>query len=94
MIPSFDLTFLVMASIAVVGVLEWLKGFVTAKVPTWTYRLALLPISFIVAAAGVEGMMQILTTTFMLLSITNICYPLLIQLPTSLIAAFKNKLGG
>lgn len=90
---ALDFTFLIAASISVVGVVEWVKGLLPQTVPSWVYRVALLPVSIIVAVAADGGLFQVATNAIALLAVTQIGYPVLVQLPTALINAFRNKLG-
>lgn len=91
---SFDFTFLIAASVSVVGVVEWLKGFLPISVPTWVYRAVLLPVSAIVAVAAGGSVFQIASNVLAMLAVTQISYPVLVQLPGSLITVFKNRIGG
>ena len=90
---QFDFLYLVGAAVSVVGVIEWAKGFFP-KINTVWWRVALAPACALVAWAGDGGAYQIATNAFALLALTQVGYPLLVQLPTSVIGAFKNKIGG
>lgn len=90
---TFDWAYLVGAAIAVVGVLEWIKGFAPVTWPSWVWRVVMAPICVVVAIAGDGGVFQIATNSFALIAISQIGYPVLIQLPTAIIQAFRNKIG-
>ncbi len=93
MTVSFDWLLLVGASISVVGVIEWLKGFVP-KAPSWLWRAVLAPVALGVAMALDSGPFQIATNSLALLAMAQIGYPVLIQLPVVIIEFFKRTLGG
>ncbi len=90
---GLDFVFIVGASVSVVGVVEWIKGLLPANIPSWVYRAVLLPVSITVAVAADGGVFQVATNSLALLAVTQIGYPLLIQLPTALIEAFRKKIG-
>lgn len=91
---SLDFTYIVGASIGVVGVLEWAKGFaIFSKLPAWVWR-AVSP--FACAGVGIAGggeWPQMATNAILLLAVSQIGYPVLIQLPTALIEKFRKALG-
>lgn len=89
-----DINFIVLASVSVVGVIEWLKGLVPEKTPTWVWRVALLPVSALVSFAADGGMFQVVTNGLALLAVTQIAHPVLVQLPSAIVTAFKNRIGG
>jgi len=90
---TFDWLFLVGASISVVGVIEWLKGFLPSTWPSWVWRAALAPVAVLVALAADGGAFQVATNALSLLALSQICYPVLIHLPSAIIEAFKKKMG-
>jgi hypothetical protein len=89
---TFDWLLLVGASISVVGVIEWLKGFFP-KAPSWIWRIVLAPVSLGVAIAADGGPFQIATNTLALLAMGQIGYPMLIQLPGVIVEFFKRTLN-
>lgn len=91
---QFDITLIVLASVSVVGVVEWLKGLFPKETNTVVWRVVLLPVSVVVAVFAGGSLAQMATNSLALLAVTQIAYPLLIQLPSSIIGAVKNKLGG
>jgi hypothetical protein len=90
---TFDFLFLIGAAVSVVGILEYLKGFFPVSTPSWVWRAALAPVAFLVALAADGGWYQIATNALSLVALTQISYPVLIQLPSALIEAFRKKLG-
>ena len=92
MTVSFDWLLLVGASISVVGVIEYLKGFVP-KAPSWLWRVTLPPVALGVAFAADGGPFQIATNSLALLAMAQIGYAVLIQLPGVIIEFFKRTLG-
>jgi len=91
---QFDFMYLTGAAIAVVGVMEWLKGFFPVdKVPSWVWRALMAPTCVAIAAAGGGALNQILSNGAALIAITQIGYPVLVQLPIAVIEKFRKSLG-
>lgn len=87
----------VLASMSVVGVLEWAKGFFVTKagdnlVPPWGWRIIMAAAAFIIAVSLGGGVNWIATNTGALIAMTQLGYPLLIQLPEAMIKAARRKL--
>lgn len=89
---SFDFIFLAGAAVSVVGVVEYLKGF-WPTAPAWALRLSIPPACVAVAIAGGGEVPQIATNAFMLLAVSQIGYPILVQLPVALIEKFRKSLS-
>lgn len=83
---------LVAYSVTVVGVLEYLKGFFK-PLPTWVSRGLLLPVCAGVAWAAGGDVFQVATNGLALVAISQIGYPVLIQLPSAMIDKFRKSLG-
>jgi len=97
--PKFDWFLIVSAAVVSVGVMEYVKGFVTVKagakpVPSWVWRLVLLVICAGVAAAMDGGLSQAMTNALALVAVAEVGYPVLIQLPKAAIDVFRKKLEG
>jgi len=91
---SFDYAYLIGASIGVVGVIEWIKGFDFLKnAPSWIWRVIIVPVCGGVAIAADGGVYQVASNAILLVAIVQIGYPILVQLPTALIQAFRDKIG-
>ncbi len=88
---TFDLLYLGGASISVVGVVEYVKGFFP-RLPPWVWRLTMALASVAVAVSGGGSVSQIATNAFALLALSQIGYPVIIQLPLAMIEKFRKTL--
>jgi len=89
---TVDPMYIVTASVGVVGVVEWLKNlFPRGAQGLWT---GLLPgICTGVAIFGGGDWTQIGTNALVTLAVSEMSYPILVQLPKALVDKFRKSLG-
>ena len=72
---KIDILYLLMASFAVIGIIEWVKSVcvtIKAKDGSWKWPVASLVFSLVVAAFGDGGVFQVLTNFVIILAINEI----------------------
>jgi hypothetical protein len=72
---SINILYLVMASFAVIGIIEWIKSLaaaIKAKDGSWKWPVSSFVFSFVVAVFGDGGIFQVLTNFVIILAINEI----------------------
>lgn len=87
---SIDWTVIVLSVIGVVGILQYLKGWLP-KAPTWVWRALLPAVCAAIAVAGGGGLWQIVLRGVVVLTFAEIGYETIVQGLTGLLKAVMEK---